>query len=71
VLPWTTLGCAILSSTYWPQRFGLNVSDNTLDPNSTFGWRALADYVDLTADGVVDMVPADGRSPNSSGYADV
>ena len=41
-----------------------------LDETSPFGWRARAGFGDLTGDGLVDMVHADGRTRNSSGYAD-
>ena len=46
-------------------------SKRMLDPNSPFGWRARAGFGDLTGDGLMDMVHADGRSRNPSGYADV
>jgi len=42
-----------------------------LDPNSPFGWRARAGFGDFNGDGLMDMVHADGRTRNSSGYADV
>ena len=40
------------------------------DPNSPFGWRARAGFADFNGDGLMDMVHADGRTRNSSGYAD-
>ena len=41
-----------------------------LDPNSPFGWRARAGFGDFNSDGLMDMVHADGRTRNASGYAD-
>jgi len=40
------------------------------DPDQPFGWRHRAGFGDLTGDGLVDMVAADGRSRNTSSYAD-
>ena len=40
------------------------------DPNSPFGWRARAGFADFNGDGLMDMVHADGRTRNASGYAD-
>ncbi len=48
-----------------------NWAKRMLDPNSPFGWRARAGFGDLNGDGLVDMVHADGRTQNVSGYADV
>ena len=41
-----------------------------MDPNSPFGWRARAAFGDFNGDGLMDMVHADGRTRNRSGYAD-